>query len=211
MSVLDTNTIFVSTSTDSVYKSTNGGSTWTPVAKNSIFRTMQYIHFMNENDGYGLGWGSTANLVSRTRDGGKTWVSEKAPNGEGDFVHIFVIDTANAWISSGDGIILGRTPSIATSISKNIEQTPTTFLLSQNYPNPFNPSTVINFQIPVTGNVTLKVYDAIGREVETLVSGVQEAGSYSVKFNASKLSSGIYFYRINIGDYSEVKKMVLMK
>ncbi len=211
MSVLDTNTIFVSTSTDSVYKSTNGGAAWSPVAKNNIYRTMQYIHFMNENDGYGIGWGSTANLVSRTRDGGKTWVSEKAPNGEGDFVHIFVIDSSNAWISSGDGIILGKTPSIATSITARDDQTPSTFFLSQNYPNPFNPSTTIRYQVREAGMVSLRVYDAIGREVAMLVNGRAEAGSYAVSFSGAELPSGMYLYRLQSSAGTEVRKMLLMK
>jgi hypothetical protein len=88
---------------------------------------------------------------------------------------------------------------------------PTVFALNQNYPNPFNPSTVIGYQLPVSGSVTLKVYDVVGREVATLVNETKSAGSYQVTFNASKLASGVYFYKLQSGSYTSVKKLVLMK
>ncbi|MBI5726209.1 MAG: T9SS type A sorting domain-containing protein, partial [Ignavibacteriales bacterium] len=88
---------------------------------------------------------------------------------------------------------------------------PDTYSLLQNYPNPFNPATTIKFNIPVTGNVSLKVYDILGREVITLVDEVKTAGSYSISFNASKLSSGIYFYRMQSGKFTQVNKMVILK
>ncbi len=88
---------------------------------------------------------------------------------------------------------------------------PSKFDLSQNYPNPFNPSTKINFDMPKDGLVSLKIYDMLGREVATLVNEIRTAGYYTVDFNASSLSSGIYFYRINAGDFSSVKKMVIFK
>ncbi len=85
------------------------------------------------------------------------------------------------------------------------------FSLSQNYPNPFNPSTIIRYSIPKTGLVTLKVYDILGREVTTLVNENKTPGNYSVTFNGNNLSSGIYFYRISAGRYSETKKFILLK
>jgi hypothetical protein len=89
--------------------------------------------------------------------------------------------------------------------------TPTTYSLSQNYPNPFNPVTKINFAIPKSGLVTIKVYDITGKEVSTLVNEVKNAGSYSVDFTANNISSGVYFYKISAGDFSSVKKMMLIK
>jgi len=88
---------------------------------------------------------------------------------------------------------------------------PNQFTLYQNYPNPFNPSTVISFQLPVSSHVTLKVFDVIGREVATLVEGEKEAGSYEVKFDAGKLSSGIYFAQMQNGDKVQMRKLLLMK
>ena len=83
--------------------------------------------------------------------------------------------------------------------------------LAQNYPNPFNPSTTINWQSPVSGKQTLKVYDLLGNEVATLVDENRNAGSYEVEFNASHLASGVYLYRIQVGSYVQTKKMILMK
>jgi hypothetical protein len=85
-----------------------------------------------------------------------------------------------------------------------------TFRLS-NYPNPFNPSTNVSFYLPKAGNVTLKIYDLLGREVATLVDDNLNAGSYSVEWNAANYSSGIYLYKLKSADFSETKKMLLVK
>ena len=88
---------------------------------------------------------------------------------------------------------------------------PTGFYVSQNYPNPFNPSTAISYQLSANSFVTLKVYDVLGREVAMLVNGKQSAGYHEVTFDAAKLSSGVYFYRISVGKFSSVKKLVVIK
>ncbi len=97
-----------------------------------------------------------------------------------------------------------------TSVSQ-APATPNDFDLSQNYPNPFNPSTTISYKLSAVGYVTLKVYDVLGREVETLVNRKQNPGSHTVTFDASKLPSGVYFYRLIAGSFVETKKMVLIK
>ena len=86
-----------------------------------------------------------------------------------------------------------------------------TFSLMQNYPNPFNPTTTISWQAPAAGWQTLKIYDVLGKEIATLVNEERPAGSYKMNFDASDLTSGIYFYKIQIGSYIQVKKMVLLK
>ncbi len=83
--------------------------------------------------------------------------------------------------------------------------------LNQNYPNPFNPLTKIKYQIAKNSFVTLKVYDVLGRKVETLVNEKQTAETYEVTFSGVKYSSGIYFYRIQADSFTDVKKMVLVK
>jgi hypothetical protein len=88
---------------------------------------------------------------------------------------------------------------------------PSRFLLHQNYPNPFNPNTRISFQLPSPGFVTLKVYDLLGNEVAMLVDEYLPTGTYKVSFDASSLSSGIYFYRIQAGSFIETKKMILLR
>ncbi|RPI18432.1 MAG: T9SS C-terminal target domain-containing protein [Ignavibacteriae bacterium] len=143
-----------------------------------------------------------------------------------------VASTANAGrvyynyqdISAGDGcvqITSGTTPpatlpnvcfqgTVPTGI-QNPSGIPAEFSLSQNYPNPFNPSTVINFALPKTSNVKLTVFDALGRVVTTLVNETRKAGNHSVEFNASNLASGLYIYKIEAGDFTATKKMLLVK
>ncbi|MBU0475775.1 MAG: endonuclease [Bacteroidetes bacterium] len=103
--------------------------------------------------------------------------------------------------------------SILVSV-KDKKSIPTKFSLNQNYPNPFNPSTTIKYSIPsvqTSGLVTLKVYNILGMEIATLVNKVQSAGNYSVVFDASKLGTGIYFYSLNYGKFSQTKKMTVLK
>jgi hypothetical protein len=86
-----------------------------------------------------------------------------------------------------------------------------TFSLQQNYPNPFNPNTKFSYQMCKTALVSIKVYDLLGREVATLVNEVKQAGSYPIEWDATRYSSGVYFYRMQTGSFVDVKKMVLMK
>lgn len=88
---------------------------------------------------------------------------------------------------------------------------PGEFLLGQNYPNPFNPSTTIQFALPKSEHVTVKIYSVLGQELETLVNGVQPAGTYTMRFDASRFTSGVYFYRLQAGQFSQTKKMLLIK
>ncbi len=96
----------------------------------------------------------------------------------------------------------------------SVEQNPekiSGYKLSSNYPNPFNPSTIINYQLPKAGNVELKVYDVLGREVAVLVKGYKDAGRYSVNFNAKNLSGGVYIYKLTAGSFTSSRKMLLLK
>jgi agmatine deiminase len=90
-------------------------------------------------------------------------------------------------------------------------KSPNEYELSQNYPNPFNPATIISYQLPVTSEVKLTVYDLLGKEIATLVNEVKSAGNYEVEFNAQNLSSGIYFYSIQAGMFSQSRKMILLQ
>jgi xylan 1,4-beta-xylosidase len=98
-----------------------------------------------------------------------------------------------------------------TDVGSASGQLPRRFELKQNFPNPFNPTTMIDYQLPKNSNVTLKVYDVLGREVSTLVNQKQGAGVYNVAFNANNLPSGVYFYRVTAGSFSDTKKLLLLK
>ena len=108
-----------------------------------------------------------------------------------------------------DNITATATP---TAVDAAPLESPRTFNLSQNYPNPFNPTTTINYDLPVNSLATLKVYNVLGKEIATLVNAeMTDGGTHSVQFNASGLSSGIYFYRLVAGTNTQVKRLVLMK
>ena len=108
----------------------------------------------------------------------------------------------------GSGTFCGNPTGIE---SEDDNKLPTEFALGQNYPNPFNPGTKISWQSPVSSHQTLKVYDMLGNEVATLVDEYREAGNYEIKFDASKLASGVYLYRLQADNYTFTRKMTLIK
>jgi len=115
---------------------------------------------------------------------------------------------------TGNGTFCGNPTEVESETEKTL---PTEFALEQNYPNPFNPSTTISWQSPVGSKQTLKVYDLLGNELVTLVDEYREAGRYEVEFskgalgNVLNLSSGIYFYKLTAGSFTETKKMTVLK
>ena len=133
-------------------------------------------------------------------------------------IDVFVEDNfPYVWIGGyGFSIVYRQYEKIVTDVEHN-DLIPNEFTLSQNYPNPFNPTTVIRYQLPVAGNVSLKVYDILGREVATLVNEQKTPGNYEVTFDGNNLSSGVYFYRLQVytpgraGTFSQTKKFLLMK
>jgi hypothetical protein len=101
----------------------------------------------------------------------------------------------------------------ASSLTK-VKQAPpasTIFALNQNFPNPFNPETTISYQLAAVSHVTLKVYDVLGRNVKTLVDEVKKPGRYETEFDTSQLASGVYFCTLHAGDFSQTKKLTLLK
>ena len=203
-----------------VYKSTDGGFTWDE--KNNGLTNEDYdintinIYRKNPEEIY-IGTGGNINLF-RSTNGGENWL--RFDNGLPNTGHVtsIVIDTLN------DRIYLGRTNGIyiydgLTDIEDETIMYANRFLLYQNYPNPFNPSTTIKFEIPKGGLVTLKIYNILGEEIETLVNEEKSSGRYEVNFDASKLSCGVFIYRLNVNDpsagsgqsYVNVKKMIFIK
>jgi hypothetical protein len=113
------------------------------------------------------------------------------------------------FIGAVDGGLAPYTPPVG--VNEASTQMPYVFDLSPNYPNPFNPSTTINYSLAKEGLATLKVYNLLGQEVATLVNTVKQAGNYSIQWNASSFSTGVYFYRLTQNDNVKVQKLVLMK
>lgn len=133
-------------------------------------------------------------------------------NADGSELHIILelCDSGNPSLYAYRRVIINV--NVSTSIEKlNSNVIPKTLKLYQNYPNPFNPKTTINYELPNNSVVTLKIYDVLGQEKKTLVNETQEAGKYHLQWDASDLPSGVYFYKIQAGEYSETKKFILQK
>ena len=126
-------------------------------------------------------------------------------------IEVFMNGPLDSTVVSGefifDNFVLNPIP---TSVSAS-EQLPNDFALEQNYPNPFNPTTTIKFNLPEQSNVRIDVFNTLGQQVKSLVNGEVSAGEHSVKFDASALSSSVYLYRMQAGDFNEIKKMILTK
>jgi hypothetical protein len=138
-------------------------------------------------------------------------------NGEDWAVALALDDAGNVYVTGSSSIPLGsiyttvKYVQIPSSTGDGNTHIPVSFKLRQNYPNPFNPATTIRYDLPTAEYVTLRVYDILGREVATLVNKRQTAGSYSIRFDANQLSSGLYFYKITAGSFNKTRKMVVMK
>jgi len=148
---------------------------------------------------YGANWGLASNLGANDNEGGV-----------GSNHHVTLFKTF--W--SGDAIdVFGtmETKAVVNGVDQKGSGIPSVYELGQNYPNPFNPSTTINFSIPESGLVTLKVFNILGQEVAELVNNVKSAGNYEVSFDASNLTSGMYIYKIQAGKFSSTRKMMLLK
>ena len=141
------------------------------------------------------------------------WPTE--PDGNGPTLSLKNPDFDNTLGENWAASIGYGTPGKINDTFVNVEDEnrilPTEYALMQNYPNPFNPITSINYSIPRASSVSLKVYDIIGNEVATLVNEFKSPGNYLVQFDASKLSSGVYFYRIQTEYFTMTKKLLLLK
>lgn len=189
-----------------IFKTTNGGVNW-QVKLSNFLGSMNMVYYHNSNTLTVVG---NYGVILKSYDGGDTWTIQS--NQSDQFLHD--VDFYNDNI----GIAVGRNGTIVKTISGglvNIEQTsssiPKVYSLKQNYPNPFNPTTSIRFDIQKTGFVTLKVYSMQGAEVKSLVNENVNPGSYEVSLNAENLPSGIYFYTLQVNEFKETKKMMLIK
>jgi len=190
------------------YKTTNGGMNWiyTPIS-NSI--GMFDMYFVDSNTGYFCGFHGA---IRKTTDAGTTWILDQA-NTPDNLKAVWFVSRDTGWVVGDQGNIFktttGGTP---VGIVNNTSVIPNGFQLYQNYPNPFNPQTNISYFIPKSNFVKLKVFDILGKEVKVLINEFQQSGSYSVSFDGTNLSSGIYFYSLYVDEKNiDTKRMVLLK
>jgi photosystem II stability/assembly factor-like uncharacterized protein len=208
-----------------VYLSTNNGKNWAKVDSGlTSVGTNPYVNVNNlAVSGTNIFAGTSDGRVFITTNNGTNWIDESSGLTGQTITSIIACDTyliigvsysiknqSNQNIPAS-GIMRQPLSEMITSVKGGKGEIPTKISLSQNYPNPFNPSTNISFSIPSKSFVTLKVFDIIGRELATIVSEQLSEGTYSRQWNAAMMSSGIYFYRLQSGTYSETKKLILLK
>jgi photosystem II stability/assembly factor-like uncharacterized protein len=198
------------TSADRFFKTTDAGTTWSisTISTNPLMAE----YFVNVNTGYACGWNGT---ILYTTNAGSNW-STQASGLTDILTSVWFTNSLTGYISTWYGHVLKTTNGGITFAGRTGEQVPEDYRLYQNYPNPFNPVTTIKFEAPPVlpereVTVTLKVYDILGRESAILVNEPLSPGSYEVTFDASGLPSGVYFYKLSAGNYTDTKKMVVVK
>jgi hypothetical protein len=191
------------------------GSSWSSVGEGitggQVYTLAVYNNELYAGGSFRIDGGNAGENIQKWN--GSQWIN--CGNADGAVVYIYP--------NGGELIVGGNFDNIGGTAAQNIAAigTPTgaddegnlpdEYMLSQNYPNPFNPSTMISFQLPESGNVTLKVYDTMGRETAVILNEYMDAGKHEIKFNGEGLTSGIYFYKISAGKFIECRKMVLTK
>jgi hypothetical protein len=189
---------------DGVYISTDNGVNWTQTSlNNSVVLSLAV-------SGNRIFAGSVFNGVYVSNDNGISWTQM---NQGLNHLHVSSFEIHNDYLFAGtlNGGVYRRPLSELVGINHVSGNIPLKFELKQNYPNPFNPVTKISFVLPQANNVKLTVYDALGREVASLVNGDLNAGTHSFDWNANNFASGIYFYSLEAGSFIETKKMLLIK
>ena len=194
-----------------IYRTFDGGITWDTVAVNNAQPGWgNDIEFLPGNPA--RVWYTDHNNLLFSSDTGRTWTQQVMDTSMVSGRDIVFTDAKHGWLLCDNGRLYHTVNGnqLVTSV-RNIEATtPSGFHLGQNYPNPFNPSTTISYSLPKSANVTLKVFNTLGQLVATLVNERKDAGSYQIQWNAA-VPSGIYFYRLQAGEYVETKKMVLIR
>ena len=197
------NNVYAGTCDHGLFKSTNNGLNWQNIGLGG--RDVDIIS-INKNDEiivcteYGL-YASTSN--------GLSWISFQ--NGIFDGLKTIAVDSSGYFFAGTYEEGVYKTFSSLISVKPDFNNIPEKFNLIQNFPNPFNPVTTIKFEIPVLSKVKIIIYDMLGREVQELLNQKLNPGTYEVKWNADKFSSGVYFYSLQTDEFTQTKKMVLIK
>ncbi|MBI5217175.1 MAG: T9SS type A sorting domain-containing protein [Ignavibacteriae bacterium] len=189
-----------------IQRTTDGGNSWLSVVSDTI-GWLTKVAFGSSNTGFAVGY---LGSILKTTNSGLTWIKQEA-GVNNTFYGLSVVDDNFVTIVGGHGILHtsnGGVNAIGQDDNYSMAQD---FSLEQNYPNPFNPITVINYSIPQKSFVSLKIYDVVGREIAVLVNEEKMQGNYSINWNATNLTSGVYFYRLHAGSVTLTEKLVLVK
>lgn len=204
-----------STSLPNIARTTDGGTTWSLINVGTELSGTPYIQWIeNTSILYILG---SNGKVKRSNDNALSWFHTPM-NGITNVTHFDFVRLNNnvicGYAVSSNGNVVKLLDSIIITMTgkeNNSSSKPVEYKLSQNYPNPFNPTTTISFEVPEASVVKLAVYNCMGQEISVLKNEFMQSGKYDVNFNAADKSSGIYYYKITSGTYSETKKMILIK
>jgi hypothetical protein len=207
-----------SNTSNSISRTTDGGATWVAQSIPATGITGGYVSAKwvpNSRTVYIIVSSTTATQSFKSTDNGVTWTQITWPANNFGVAHMdsyFDNVTGHVYLyaSCESGKILKLNDEVV-GVNQNVTTVPTDYVLNQNYPNPFNPTTNINYSIPKSSFVTLKIYDILGNEVMTVVNEQQTINNYTYKVDFSKLSSGMYYYKLNAGDFSVTKKLMLVK
>ncbi|HZW38721.1 MAG TPA: T9SS type A sorting domain-containing protein, partial [Ignavibacteriaceae bacterium] len=197
------NYIYAASDREGLFKSTNEGMTWENIFPELDGNTV-YVNQKGEVFAFDYNGG-----IFYSNDEGNNWI-----NITNNLDHINVKDVkedskGNLILATWDGLYISDDPIL--NVDNKYNDLLYSYSLSQNFPNPFNPSTKIKYTLPKQGLVTIKIFDVLGIEIKQLINEEKPSGEYEVEFDGSSLSSGIYFYQIQTGEYFDTKKMVLMK
>ncbi len=190
-------------------KSTNSGDNWVNTQTGNGVTVSLY--FANQE----TGWICSGSTIRRTSNGGTNWIIQPVPGSTIEINSVFFRDTDHGWVVGTYGGIM-RTVTGGIGINMISAEVPKFYYLDQNYPNPFNPVTKIRFQIPAfvdatRRGVSLRVYDVLGKEVAILLNEELKPGTYELEWEASMLSSGVYFYSLITIEFTQTRKMVVLK
>ena len=198
--------IFAGTWGSGVFRSSKNDLSWVPVNSGLTDLDILSLYTIDTNI-----FAATYNGVFLSTDFGNSWVSV---NSGLENMDAWTFNVLGQYVYTGTsaGKVMKRPLSeILTDVQNHITTTPTEFSLSQNFPNPFNPITRLKYSISKSSQVTLKIFNTLGQEIETLFSEEKPVGSYEVNWNAANFPSGVYFYRLQAGSFVETKKMLLLK
>jgi hypothetical protein len=187
-----------------VFLSTNNGTGWTAV-NSGLTKSILALAV----SGTSLFAGTLNSGVYFSTNSGANWIAVNS--GLSSTVYSLAVGGTNLFAGARGGVWRRPLSEMVTSVQAPSSQLPDAFELKQNYPNPFNPSTTISFSVPSKSFVTLRVFDNLGREMSTLVAEELSVGIYSRHWDAANVPSGIYFYRLQAGEYLESRKMILLK
>ena len=207
ISIPSSDTLFMSGERGEIYRSINQGVNWVTF-QTPVNDTLKNMYFIDAKTGYAVG---DSGAIVRTTNAGENWTFQNSGTTK-NLKSVWFINKDTGFVVGDSGIILKTvTAGILVDVNNSNEFIPDKFSLHQNYPNPFNPSTTIKYELPFDGNVAIKIYDITGRMIMTLVNENKTAGKYEVIFNGDNFASGIYYYKIESGNFSQVRKMILIK